>query len=129
MVFTTQQQGMLVLMNLSHFYTQLPCQHFFWEYGVEAFAEIPSWQDIFVTPFFGAVVGEIMLEQEQDIIDSGGEVLGSIFVGDITLFLLNPVGHIHGWVSNALGGSAEFTYLATLGLETLRQPICTRFWR
>ncbi|WP_339388036.1 DUF3943 domain-containing protein [Vibrio caribbeanicus] len=83
---------------------------FFWEYGVEAFAEIPSWQDIFVTPFFGAVVGEIMLEQEQDIIDSGGEVLGSVFVGDITLFLLNPVGHIHGWVSNTWGGSAEFTY-------------------
>ncbi len=24
---------------------------FFWEYGVEAFAEIPSWQDLFITPF------------------------------------------------------------------------------
>jgi len=31
---------------------------FFWEYGVEAFAEVPSWQDLFITPFFGAVVGE-----------------------------------------------------------------------
>ncbi|WP_282176520.1 DUF3943 domain-containing protein [Vibrio nereis] len=83
---------------------------FFWEYGVEAFAEVPSWQDVFITPFFGAVVGELMLEAEQDIITSGGEVLGSATMGDVTLFFLNPVGHIHGWVSNTWGGSAELQY-------------------
>ncbi|MGD8119126.1 DUF3943 domain-containing protein [Vibrio sp. TRT 29B02] len=83
---------------------------FFWEYGVEAFAEIPSWQDIFITPFFGAVVGEMMFEAEQDIVASGGEVMGSETMGGITLFFLNPVGHIHGWVSDAWGGSAEFQY-------------------
>lgn len=83
---------------------------FFWEYGVEAFAEVPSWQDIIVTPFFGAVVGEMMFEAEQSIVASGGEVLGSETVGDVSLFFLNPVGHIHGWVSGAWGGSAEFQY-------------------
>ncbi|MFW7522730.1 DUF3943 domain-containing protein [Vibrio ostreicida] len=83
---------------------------FFWEYGVEAFAEIPSWQDLFITPFFGAVVGEIMFEAEQDIITTGREVWGSRTAGDVTLFFLNPVGHIHGWVSDAWGGSAEFQY-------------------
>ncbi|WCP65848.1 DUF3943 domain-containing protein [Vibrio tubiashii] len=83
---------------------------FFWEYGVEAFAEVPSWQDIFITPFFGAVVGEMMFEAEQNIVASGGEVLGSETVGDVSLFFLNPVGHIHGWVSGAWGGSAEFQY-------------------
>ncbi|WP_237725222.1 DUF3943 domain-containing protein [Vibrio fluvialis] len=82
----------------------------FWEYGVEAFAEVPSWQDLFITPFFGAVVGEMMFEAEQDIVDNGGEVLGSESVGSVTLFFLNPVGHIHGWVSNAWGGSAEFQF-------------------
>ncbi|EEX92468.1 hypothetical protein VIOR3934_17142 [Vibrio orientalis CIP 102891 = ATCC 33934] len=86
---------------------------FFWEYGVEAFAEVPSWQDIFITPFFGAVVGEMMFEAEQDIVASGGEVMGSETVGDVTLFFLNPVGHIHGWVSDAWGGSAEFQYSST----------------
>lgn len=80
---------------------------FFWEYGVEAFAEVPSYQDLFITPFFGAVVGEIMFETEQEIVANGGEVLGSETIGDIGLFFLNPVGHIHGWVSNAWGGSAE----------------------
>lgn len=83
---------------------------FFWEYGVEAFAEVPSWQDLFITPFFGAIVGEMMFEAEQDIVSTGGEVWGSQTMGDVTLFLLNPVGHIHGWVSDAWGGSAEFQY-------------------
>ncbi|MEF1339647.1 DUF3943 domain-containing protein, partial [Vibrio rotiferianus] len=54
---------------------------FFWEYGVEAFAEVPSWQDIFITPFFGAVVGEMMLTAEQDIVANGGEVMGSETMG------------------------------------------------
>ncbi|WP_390904230.1 DUF3943 domain-containing protein [Vibrio furnissii] len=82
----------------------------FWEYGVEAFAEVPSWQDLFITPFFGAVVGEMMFEAEQNIVDNGGEVWGSERMGSFTLFFLNPVGHIHGWVSNAWGGSAEFQF-------------------
>ncbi|KII79455.1 DUF3943 domain-containing protein [Vibrio renipiscarius] len=83
---------------------------FFWEYGVEAFAEVPSWQDLFITPFFGAVVGELMFETEQDIVASGGEVMGSQTMGDVTLFFLNPVGHIHGWVSGAWGGSADVQF-------------------
>ncbi len=84
---------------------------FFWEYGVEAFAETPSWQDIFITPFLGSMVGEMMFEAEQSIVASGGEVWGSETIGDVTLFFLNPVGHIHGWVSHAWGGSAEFQFV------------------
>ncbi|OLQ91880.1 ubiquitin--protein ligase [Vibrio ponticus] len=83
---------------------------FFWEYGVEAFAEVPSWQDLFITPFFGAVVGELMFEAEQDIVAGGGEVWGSESMGNVTLFFLNPVGHIHGWVTDAWGGSASLSY-------------------
>ncbi|MGF1909810.1 DUF3943 domain-containing protein [Vibrio kasasachensis] len=86
---------------------------FFWEYGVEAFAEVPSWQDLFITPFFGSVVGELMFEAEQDIVASGGEVWGSESMGSVTLFFLNPVGHIHGWVTNAWGGSVELKYSST----------------
>ncbi|UUM31680.1 DUF3943 domain-containing protein [Vibrio japonicus] len=85
----------------------------FWEYGLEAFAEAPSWQDLFITPIFGAVVGELMLEAEQDIIASGGQVMGSASLGDVTLFFLNPVGHIHGWVSDIWGGNAELHYSST----------------
>nr|WP_228481233.1 DUF3943 domain-containing protein [Vibrio fluminensis] len=83
---------------------------FFWEYGVEAFAEVPSWQDLFITPFFGSVVGELMFEAEQDIVANGGQVWGSDSMGSVTLFFLNPVGHIHGWVTDAWGGSASLSY-------------------
>lgn len=80
---------------------------FFWEYGVEAFAEVPSIQDLFVTPFFGAVVGELMLQQELSITENGGEVMGSEALGSFSLFFLNPVGHIHYWVTDAWGDDTE----------------------
>ncbi|WP_087020009.1 DUF3943 domain-containing protein [Thaumasiovibrio subtropicus] len=73
---------------------------FFWEYGVEAFAEVPSIQDIIVTPIFGAAVGELMYQKEQDILANGGEVWGSKSFGSFNLFLLNPVGHIHYWITD-----------------------------
>lgn len=83
---------------------------FFWEYGVEAFAEVPSWQDLFITPVFGALVGEMMFEAEQDIVLNDGKVFGSNTMGDISLFLLNPVGHIHYWAKDTWGGGAEFNF-------------------
>lgn len=72
---------------------------FFWEYGVESFAEVPSWQDIIVTPLFGAAVGELMYITEQNILAEGGEVWGSEALGDVSLFFLNPIGHIHYWIT------------------------------
>ncbi|WP_459682988.1 DUF3943 domain-containing protein [Vibrio comitans] len=84
---------------------------FFWEYGVEAFAEVPSWQDLFVTPFFGAVVGELMLQGEQDILASGGKVWGSSTMGGISLFFLNPVGKIHYWITDSWGGETEASFV------------------
>lgn len=72
---------------------------FFWEYGVEAFAEVPSIQDIIVTPLFGALAGELMYNKEQQIL-AKGEVMGSETLADVSLFLLNPVGHIHYWLTD-----------------------------
>lgn len=95
---------------------------FFWEYGVEAFAEVPSWQDIFITPFFGAVIGELMFEAEQNIVANGGEVMGSDTMGGVTLFFLNPIGHIHGWVSSAWEALRMFPSKAALGQTTQMQP-------
>ena len=112
--YTTLLLVMLASMNLNQLI--LTTLSLFSEYGVEAFAEVPSWQDLFITPFFGAVVGEIMFEAEQDIVANGGEVWGSETMGSVSLFFLNPVGHIHGWVSDAWGGSAEFGSTQNLGL-------------
>lgn len=85
----------------------------FWEYGVEAFAEVPSWQDLFITPMFGAVVGELMLQGEQEVLANGGRVWGSETMGSVSLFFLNPVGHIHYWITDAWGGDTEASFVTT----------------
>jgi len=64
---------------------------FFWEYGVEAFAEVPSLQDLVVTPVLGWAYGEWAYTTEQDIWLNGGTVLGSEYLGNTALFFLDPV--------------------------------------
>ncbi len=72
---------------------------FFWEYGIEAFAEIPSWQDMFVTPILGSLVGEGFFALKGEIIRNDSRVLNSKFIGNTTLFIIDPFNEI----VNALG--------------------------
>ncbi len=65
---------------------------FFWEYGIEAFAEIPSVQDIVVTPLGGALLGEAFFQAEQALDRNGGTVFGSRILGETARVLLNPAG-------------------------------------
>ena len=76
---------------------------FFWEYGIEAFAEIPSIQDLVVTPVAGWIVGEWMFETEQDIRLQGGTVLGSQTLGSFSLVLLDPVDAIGEGINKLMG--------------------------
>lgn len=71
---------------------------FYWEYGVEAFAEVPSLQDLVVTPVGGWIYGEWAHRKEQQIRNRGGTAFGSKFWGNISLFLLDPLGSIDTWV-------------------------------
>ena len=73
---------------------------FYWEFGVEAFAEVPSVQDLVVTPVGGWLVGEWLFQQEKDIRLHGGTALGSEFWGDIALFFLDPVDSIGRGINN-----------------------------
>ncbi|PKH06005.1 DUF3943 domain-containing protein [Moritella sp. Urea-trap-13] len=81
---------------------------FYWEYGVEAFAETPSIQDLFVTPILGWVYGEWAYNKEQEIRLSGGTVWGSSALGNTTLFFLDPVDGLGNGV-NHLAGAQIFT--------------------
>ncbi|WP_455366076.1 DUF3943 domain-containing protein [Kaarinaea lacus] len=71
---------------------------FYWEYGLEAFAEVPSLQDLVVTPLGGWIYGEWAHHKEQEIRARGGTALGSQTWGSISLFLLDPLGSIDTWV-------------------------------
>ena len=76
---------------------------FYWEYGVEAFAETPSIQDLVVTPVLGWVYGEWAFNKEREIILGGGTVLGSERLGNTTLFFLDPIDSIGRGINSLIG--------------------------
>jgi len=91
---------------------------FYWEYGVEAFAEKPSAQDLAVTPLMGWVYGEWAYQTERGIRDRDNKVLGSKILGGTALFLLDPIDTLGRGVNRVAGrrwvkaGYGYFTYTA-----------------
>jgi hypothetical protein len=63
---------------------------FFWEYGIEAFAEVPSIQDLIITPVFGSLVGEGFFLAKKSILKHDKKVLKSRALGITTLFFMDP---------------------------------------
>ncbi|MBY5920139.1 DUF3943 domain-containing protein [Ferrimonas balearica] len=80
---------------------------FAWEYGVEAFAEVPSIQDLVMTPLLGWVYGEWAFQKEREIIQRGRTVWGSRFLGNTALLFLDPIDAL-GWQVNNLFGRKIF---------------------
>jgi len=74
---------------------------FYWEYGIEAFAERPSIQDIVITPILGWVYGEWAYNTEQEIWHNGATLFGSKILGTTSLLLLDPIDSI-GRTVNAI---------------------------
>lgn len=62
-----------------------------YEYGLEAFFEDPSIQDIFVTPLGGALFGEAFILMKDGIKSNGDKVLGSKILGSVCMFMLDPI--------------------------------------
>lgn len=93
---------------------------FFWEYGFEALAEIPSMQDLIITPVVGSLLGEAAYQYEQKIRNGGGTVLGSKALGTIALIVLNPAGAFSEAVNSALGSKVIKNAKADLVLKRYR---------
>ncbi len=71
---------------------------FFWEYGIEAFAERPSIQDLIVTPIAGAVVGEWFYLSKRAILEDDGRLWGSKGLGKAALLLMDPMTEIADYI-------------------------------
>lgn len=67
---------------------------FFWEYGIEAFAEIPSTQDLFITPIVGSIIGEGFFIAKGKIIQNERRVLKSKFLGNTILLVMDPFNEV-----------------------------------
>jgi len=73
---------------------------FYWEYGIEAFAEVPSIQDLVITPVLGWAYGEWAFNTEMDLRESGGTIFGSSMLGNTALFFLDPVDYMSVGIYN-----------------------------
>ncbi len=67
-----------------------------WEFGIEAFMERPSIQDIFITPLVGSAIGECFYKLKRNIVSNGYTLCGSRVVGNIVVFLIDPVNEVIG---------------------------------
>lgn len=88
---------------------------FLWEMGIEALAEIPSKQDLLITPLIGSVIGEAFFVWEQRIAMNNDQLMGSRAFGKTVKFLLNPAGSISYGLNNLIDGKPEETYGLTGG--------------
>lgn len=67
-----------------------------WEFGVEAFNERPSYQDLFVTPLLGSAIGEGFYCLKRYIASKGYSLAGSKVLGNIVAFIIDPVNEVVG---------------------------------
>lgn len=81
------------------FYSFLYCagvSTLFWEYGVEAFMEVPSLQDLIITPTTGAILGEGFYLLKRHIVSNGYRLFGSPILGNFVAYLIDPVNEVIG---------------------------------
>jgi hypothetical protein len=103
---------------------------FYWEYGVEAFAEVPSIQDLVVTPLMGWVYGEWAYRTEMRIRAAGGMLDGSRLLGGTALFFLDPIDALGRGINRVAGrrlvksGYGYFTYTASPAGTTTDHTLC-----
>lgn len=67
-----------------------------WEFGIEAFMERPSYQDLVVTPIVGSVIGECFYRLKRHIVSHDYRLAGSPVLGNIVVFLIDPVNEVIG---------------------------------
>lgn len=89
---------------------------FFWEYGLEAYAEVPSSQDLIVTPVLGSLFGEGMHQLKQMIKRQDNKVLGSSALGRVSMWLLDPLGH----VTRGLSDGMDYVHESYFSFQTLQ---------
>jgi|GEM_PF-1637227 len=75
---------------------------FLWEMGIEALAEVPSKQDLLITPIIGSILGEAFYIWEQRILENDGKLWGSHGLGSGALLLVNPAGSLSKVINRSL---------------------------
>jgi hypothetical protein len=67
-----------------------------WEFGVEAFMERPSYQDLVITPIVGSLIGECFYKVKRNIAANNYTLCGSKLLGNVVAFVVDPVNEFMG---------------------------------
>ncbi len=92
-----------------------------WEFGVEGIMERPSLQDLFITPIVGSLMGEGFYRIKRHIVSHGYELFGSPVLGNIVVYLIDPVNEVIG----LFNGNPARRYASSLQPNITLQPSIT----
>ena len=70
-----------------------------WEYGIECFNEIPSVQDLVITPLAGMVMGECFYRIKRIIVANDYHLCGSWFLGHLVAWIVDPINEFVGLIT------------------------------
>jgi hypothetical protein len=91
-----------------------------WEFGVEAFNERPSYQDLFITPLVGSAIGEGFYNIKRYIASHNYRLLGSKVLGNVVAFLVDPLNEFIGYFA---GNSARHINDKSISHEMSLSPV------
>jgi hypothetical protein len=69
---------------------------FGWEFGIEAFMERPSYQDLVITPIVGCAIGEGFYRIKRYLVEHDYKLLGSSLLGNVVAFICDPINEVIG---------------------------------
>ncbi len=101
---------------------------FFWEYGLEAFAETPSIQDLILTPVIGSLLGEVFYQSISKIDANDGKLWGSKRMGRIAKNVMNPAEPMLRWVNDkvfdkeVIKSAKTYFYMKDPGTREINNP-------
>jgi hypothetical protein len=97
-----------------------------WEFGIEAFMERPSIQDLFVTPLVGSAMGEGFYNIKRYIANNDYHLLGSKVFGNIVAFLVDPINEFIGYFA---GNDARHIHDNNAKFEMSMSPCITSSYK
>lgn len=101
-----------------------------WEFGIEAFMERPSIQDIFITPIVGSCIGEGFYHVKRWLVGNDYMLFGSPVLGGMLAFLVDPVNEFTGlWLGNPARRIAREKSAAASGAGLSLTPSRQRGYR
>lgn len=106
------------LTNIESFGYSVFVSTFLWQYGIESAAGGPTRQEIWATPLLGSLIGHGFHLLKERIMEQGGSLLGSEWLGNVTLLAIDPISSIKQGIEEFVGNKT----IRSVDLQLTRRP-------